>query len=554
MNNKILLLTKIFLKNGSGLVTKGKKRMSQLIVIAALVLAFLPLAGNIAHFASVAYDIFAEIGQEGVILSIGSTLSAFTIFFFGLFYVINTFYFSNDIENLLPLPLRPSEILGAKFITVVIYEYLTELIVGLPVMGAFGVRAGAGPIYYLYALFVFLLLPLIPLAIASIIVMIIMRFTNLGKNKDRFRVIGGIVAVMISLGLNMVLQRYTSTGMNPEQLQNMLMEGNNSLIGITSKMFPTSKWAAEAMTNTNSIFGLTNILLFIGVSILAFIVFLYIGELLYFKGVLGISEAASKRKKLKESEFEKSVTPGSPLKAYLKKEIRILFRTPTYFINCVLTSFLMPVIILLPLIAQPNFGESIKEIRKFEFNSEMAGIFVACAFAGMIFIAAMNGVTSTSITREGQNLFVNKYLPVSYKTQITAKILSGVIISIIGMVMILITAIAVMMPPVYLIILSIIVAVPAMFFMSITGIIFDLFNPKLDWDSEQKAVKRSWNVALNSLIGMLIAGLVIFAAIKFQLNMITATLALVCIFSLVDYLLYVFATTKGVKLMSRIED
>jgi len=384
--------------------------------------------------------------------------------------------------------------------------------------------------------------------------MIIMRFTNLGKNKDRFRVIGGIVAVMISLGLNMVLQRYTSTGMNPEQLQNMLMEGNNSLIGITSKMFPTSKWAAEAMTNTNSIFGLTNILLFIGVSILAFIVFLYIGELLYFKGVLGISEAASKRKKLKESEFEKSVTPGSPLKAYLKKEIRILFRTPTYFINCVLTSFLMPVIILLPLIAQPNFGESIKEIRKFEFNSEMAGIFVACAFAGMIFIAAMNGVTSTSITREGQNLFVNKYLPVSYKTQITAKILSGVIISIIGMVMILITAIAVMMPPVYLIILSIIVAVPAMFFMSITGIIFDLFNPKLDWDSEQKAVKRSWNVALNSLIGMLIAGLVIFAAIKFQLNMITATLALVCIFSLVDYLLYVFATTKGVKLMSRIED
>ena len=74
----------------------------------------------------------------------------------------------------------------AKFLTVVVYEYLTELIMLFPILMVYGVKNGEGIGFYLMSAVVFLLVPVVPLIMASIIVMIIMRFTNIGRHKDLF--------------------------------------------------------------------------------------------------------------------------------------------------------------------------------------------------------------------------------------------------------------------------------------------------------------------------------------------------------------------------------
>lgn len=51
------------------------------------------------------------------------------------------------------------------------------------------------------------MLPVIPVVLASLVAMVFMRFTNIGKSKDRFRLIGGLVAIAIAIGFQAIVQR-----------------------------------------------------------------------------------------------------------------------------------------------------------------------------------------------------------------------------------------------------------------------------------------------------------------------------------------------------------
>ena len=158
------------------------------------------MAVGFGKFLSEAYDGLHAIGQEAVILGFGLSVVSIVIFFFGIFYAMGIFYFSMDVENLLPLPFKPWHIMGAKFTVVLIYEYLTEIIFFAPTLISYGIKSSGGILYYIYGVIIFLLLPIVPLVIASVINMIIMRFTNIAKNKDRFRLLGGIIAMCFGVG------------------------------------------------------------------------------------------------------------------------------------------------------------------------------------------------------------------------------------------------------------------------------------------------------------------------------------------------------------------
>jgi ABC-2 type transport system permease protein len=556
MSKNLLLLAKVLLKNGSNpsSIGKNKKIRSQYLIVGIIALCFAPLVISIVGFISQIYDILSQMGQEGVILSLGLSMSSFIIFFFGIFYIMNTFYFTNDIETLLPLPIKPYEILGAKFIVVTIFEYLTELVVLLPVLIVYGIKSGEGVMYYFYFVMIFLILPIIPLVVASIPVMIIMRFTTIARNKDRFRVIVGIIAIFFGLGANVLVQKSIGAGIDSKQLQQMLTGGKNSLIDITSKIFPTSKIAALSLINSISFNGFVNALFFIIVTAFVFLIFLYLGELLYFKGVMGISETSSRRKSLSMEELSRKAVHNSVITSYMWKEIKILFRTPPYFMNCVLMNFVWPVFFFALLLTRSKGSNRIEDVRKYLQDPTILGIVLTVASAIILFVAASNSVTASSISREGQQIFVNKYLPVSFKNQIMAKVLSGVFIGLIGMFSIMVVAVPVFKIPIYMVAGIIVVGLMAIFFSSLMGIVFDLLNPKLHWDNEQKAVKQNLNTLFNMFVGAAVAGLTILGVIKLELGLFWAFLGLVAVYAVLNAVLYTFLKKKGAVLFGRIED
>lgn len=551
MNRKILSLVRVMLRNSTGLGIKDGKRSTQifLIVMLALTVPFM-LIGIVALFSSL-IGAFMQIGQAGLVLKLGIGINSAIIFIFGIFYVMSSFYFSSDVEYLLPLPLKPWEIVSAKLIVVIIYEFIVTGVLYLPLLFTYGIRLGMGPLYYVYGLIVFVLLPIVPLALASFLVMLIMRFTNLKRHKDFLKVLAGMLGLFVGLGINMLLQN-VSTDLSPEALLEMLESGSNSLVNVIPDIFPAAGWASQALVYSSSLKGLLNLILFVGVTLGAYGLITAFGQVIYLKGAVGLSEAGSSRQNKAIGQVVEKSRSRSALLSYCLVEIRLLVRTPIYFLNCVVMNFLWPLFLLIPLLTSGDQAMAFDEITRVISNPENAGIVLAAAFAMAVFMGASNGISSSAMSREGENIYVKKYLPVSYIVQLNAKLLSAMLIGFAAILVLVLLCIILFKMPLFLGLLMLITSPLALLFVSLTGLMIDLVNPNFTWDNEQKAVKQNINVFFNVIIGMIMAPLVIVPTIIIKWTL-ASTLAILCIgFLVLDILMYSILATRGVKIFSSI--
>lgn len=556
MRNKTVLLTRTLIKNGEGLGIRGSSTFAKVMIILVFAIMVPMLMFGVSSLVAALLKILKQIGQEGVVLSWGIAVNSAIVFVFGIFYIISTFYFSSDIENLLPLPLKPRQIIGAKFLVVTFYEYLTTAVFFLPVWITYGVVMRSGFLYYLYGLIVYLLMPVTPLAIASVIIMIIMRFTNLSRYKDTIKVVGGTIGIFIGVGINLVIQNIAGM-MSQDELMELLQKGNNSLVVLTSGIFPTARWGAEAMIYSGKLPGLLSLLIYAGFSLLIYAALLWLGQMIYLGGVVGLSETGSKRNHRKGLELEKKAVRGSVIRTYTLTELRLLFRTPIYFLNCVLINFLWPVFLVLPMLFQPEQAktEMMQQLSIALASPEAAGWIIVISFAAASFLGGSNGTTSTSISREGQELYVKKYLPVSYRQQLTAKVLSGFVLGLAAVIMMVLFAVLGLKLSPWLGLLILATAWLPVLLTSLTGIIIDLYNPKLDWDNEQKAVKQNMNVLYNMAAGVIPAVLTIAAkaALPGLSSLIATTIVLTAVYGLLCLFLFKLLFTLGVKRFCRLE-
>jgi ABC-2 type transport system permease protein len=550
--SKTLVLTKILLKNGGVSVKQsvksgGMNRNRQVLISLLVLAAFIPMILGIGQFTALVFDTLAMIGQQGIILALALPAAAFIIFFFGIAYIINTFYYSMDIESLLPLPLKPGEILGAKFAVVLVYEYLTESVFLVPILAVYGFRNGESAVFYIAAAAVLLLLPVIPLAAAAALDMIIMRFTNLAKNKDLFRNVGGVLAIFIALGMNFYIQRFATSTTDPARIMELLNEGDNSLVKLTSSFFPSTRLAVSSLVS-DDMGKLLYLALFAAVTAAAYWVFLLLGRLLYFKGVIGVSETSSRRKALSSRELGKGTKASHVVYSYALKELRLLFRTPVYFLNCILMNFLWPLFLMLPFVAQPASPDNdLAQLLPYVRGAGAEPVIVLVFLAMGIFITASNMITSTAISREGRNLFFMKFIPVEYSKQLLGKVLSGVAMGVVGILIMVPVAVLLIGVKVHIAAIGLAASIPGIFFSSVLGLIIDVAMPKLNWDTEQKAVKQNFNGVIAIFGSMGLGALMVFAGVKLQLNLLSTALLLPLVFTAIDFALFRFLSGYGPK-------
>ena len=560
MNSKIWVLTKLFLKNGQSSFSKKKKNnknnkksySGSFYMIALFVVLTLTVALPIFGVTGEMFHAAAKFNQQGIILGLAIVSTCLIVFIFGIFYVLNTFYFSADIESVLHLPVKPYEILCAKFFTTLVYQYFTLLIFLAPILISYGVNSSASIVYYLTVILIFLLLPIIPLILASAIDMVIMRFTNLGKHKDALKVVGGLFGITFGVGINIVFQNLGKGAGSGVTDTKALLDSSDALLNKITALFPPASISSKAAIEFGTISGLSHLFLFLLLNAAFFILFIMLAQGLYFKGVIGSSETFSKRKKLSSKELDENLKQNSKVKSLTIKELRLIFRTPAYLMNCVISNFIWPVFMLIPIFTQPNLGKSLSNVSTILANEKTYSLVIAITFAVSIFLGASNAVTTTAISREGQNLFICKYVPASYKDQLIAKVLSGVILSLSGYAVMLILAFVFLQPGLVLGICMIIVSIIGIIFSSMAGIFIDLKRPKLNWDNEQKAVKQNMNVLFSTLLSMVVAGGSIYILVKLNFNYLYSFSLIVAVFGLVDLFLYNLLCTWGQKLFAKI--
>lgn len=560
--NKYITLTKIFLKNNSiGLLKAEKRTLSKtikhLLLYVILIISLLPLASMFAVITTSSYGFLKPLHMEGIILSASMSISSTIIFAFGIFFIMSVFYFSSDIDNLLVLPVKPWIILMSKFTIVLIYEYFTEFIILVPVMGAFGIKSSAGLLYYIYSIIIFFTLPIIPLIIAALITILIMRFSGFTRNKDRFKTIAQMCILIFVVSINLISQKLGKGISSGEDMAKFLTSGNNSILQSSSKLFINIKYAVESLINSTTINGISNMILYLLIIAVFLVLFVVFSETFYIKGVIGMTQIQAKRKILSSSEIAKQSTKRSKMLTYTIKELNILFRTPVYFMNCVVMNFIWPLFFIIPIISQKDLLKNLKYTHNYLntiiSNNVTLGILVSVVFGISIMLSMINPIASTAISREGKNIFVNKFIPMNYKKQLLSKVLAAFIINFSGIMLIILLITIIITPPLPLVAVVILLSVIGTVFSIFLGIFIDLNYPKLNWDNEQRAVKQNFNVIISMLVGAFAGGIVIFFTIKFKIIFSITFPLIIIIFLIADIILHKIVTTKGVTLYKNIE-
>ncbi|MBN2883763.1 MAG: hypothetical protein JXN10_09555 [Clostridia bacterium] len=545
MSNVIKLIKIGLLTTFRGQV--GKKRKIQKPLFAVLMLvAFSPMVFSLVEIIRVMYGSLDMFGQGDSIMALGLLVASMVVFIFGIFYTIGSYYMAQDIPIYLQLPLKPWEISISRFAMVLLYEYLTMLIFFLPVVLGFGIAAEKGVFYYLLSVPVFLMVPILPLSLASMLVITIMSFSKKAINKDRFTMIASLLGLGIGVGFNFGFQSLISRVDNANGFQEMVLSGKISMAENIARFFPGIPNATKALVENNVL----HLIIFILVAAVAIILFMLVSKALYFRGVLGINQQVSRRK------FDEKRIDGydskNPIRTYLNKELKLIFRTPIYFMNLVLIDILLPLFMIIPMFISIG-AEQINVIKDQLIASATPGIFIAVSFIVFMFISAMNGITATSISREGKQIYMMKYLPISYTEQLNAKLLSGMVVSSAGMILLVVILTIFLEISIPIAMLMLLSGFNAVILTRLTGMYIDAANPKLKWDNEQKAVKQNMNLVFNMLIGMGVAGLAVIFIIFAGQSLLLNSLVFIVGMAFVNGMIYKLLSRSFPRMIERIE-
>lgn len=551
--NKIINLTKVFLKTSfsnmntqMGMPSKSNKIVSK-ILYAVL---FLYLAAIVALFSGGMVESLKIINQQEIF--IGLILLVVTAFCViqTIFSSINVFYFTKDNEYILPLPLKPYEIILARTNVLIITEYIVTVLIGFIPLLVYGVLTSVSMSYYLLMFVALVLVPILPILLVSIIVMIIMSFAKITKNKNKFQLIATILVLSIVVALSLSTTKLQDDITN-EQLAHMLVEANG-MVDLLKGYFPTLDYAINSLTSDSIVVALFELLKVLVFTISGAIVYVFIAQKIYFKGLVGnLFSSSSKKKNIKIN--TKKYNNSKLYKSYISKEFKCLIRNPVFFMQCLLPAILIPLLMIVMVILQMK--NSITPQMSEQLNSFNGNTFiVACVILGVIqFFSMFIYIAITAISRDGKNAIFMKYIPVSLYKQYIYKCIPNIVMGSITSIISIVVANIILKLDMLMIVLVFIAAIIMNVAESIILIIIDLKRPKLEWDSEYAVVKQNFNLIFPMIISMIAIFIIILAGVFLtNINVYIGIIILSLIFAIILYFANMYLYKNQNRLASRI--
>ncbi|PFZ71054.1 ABC transporter permease [Bacillus toyonensis] len=550
--SKIWTLTKVLLKlNYADFITDKKKRWAYVFSFAAILFVGFLIFGSMTHGM---YEGMKQLGQDpGMIIAMGLAIASIWVFLMSITNILTVFYYSNDIEMLLPLPLKPAQIISAKFLTVLITQYVMSSFILLPIFITYGLKSGAFITYYIYMIFIYLLFPIVPLVLASLLMTVIMRYTNIAKNKDRGNIFIGIVSILFIVGINVFMQWRNKSAFSGDGAAEYLVNNQSSLIVQMTNYFPTTYFGAVALVESANWKGPLYVMIFALISFVFFVLFYYIAERTYLKGVIGLSTSTAKKEVISAEGLQKSTVQSSHLKAYVKKEFKTLFRTPQFFLNCIVQTFVMPIMLFFILFVQDG---NLKFITEYINNPETTGFAIGVGLCASLFLMGSNIIATTSFSRDGSSWFVNRYLPVKasdifFAKAITAWLINVIILAVFGITMAVVAGIS----PVFMI-LWFLLSANGLLLINLIGTRWDAQTADIHWDTEQKLFKSRyttlWNFLANILIALIIVAGVSVLYFFLQVGLWVMFIVLFAMFTIVNYIFIKILKLGAERILSNI--
>ena len=544
MFKNIADLTKIFLISAFSGGSNGKKK-NGIGRIVLYVLLFAYLAGV---FGFLSYEMLTgliTLHQEdafvGIVLMAIVTLTLFVT----LISTLNVLYFSKDNAFVLPLPLRPVEVLSAKLNTLLVYAYMEEAMLGVAPLFMYGWMTGKNILYYLFAFLVLLVLPVVPLLLAAAIVIVIMAFTKGVRNKSLVQTVTMALSILFSLVISM-----TSSSMNSEENVMELMNKANSLVEVYKKAFVTLPLAIDALTKQK----ILSLILLVVLSVLVYGVVCVVIPKLYYRGMLGslYSSSGVSDKKLDERNAFRS---GGLMTSYVAKELRTYLRKPTFFVQLILPCLILPAFtvgITYYSIISSGGKEIMDGLKTIYADREFSVYVYAVLLLAVMFISMYSFIPMVAISKDGHDAYAMKYLPIPFRRQLLCKMIPDILMCLFSYLSVALLGMILFKVPVKYLLMSFPVAVLYSVLHSFL-ILSDVRKPKLSWTNEIQIVKRNLRTMLGLAFAFLNMGLIAVLTFLLKVDEWKLMIGLILLYGAADCLLYRYIRKKDIALADGFE-
>lgn len=541
MIKKIKELSKIFIKDyfqNLYIFNKGTKKLNKkstftwLLIIAMITITF------------ISFKIISWLdngGQSILFLKIYFPILATIFMFQAILICTNVFFFSKDLEYILPLPIKPIELLIAKFNNVISITYVMEsLFLALPLI-IFGIIAAKSIIYYFTMILVLIIFPILLILAICTIMLFIMQLTRFIKNKDIFQ----ILIVLILSFIITTAETYLFKSIFNDNIVNIEINENdqieaaklnsqilNNKLDRLNNYFIVVNPCISLLTNFSIINIIVQISRMILIIILTFFIFIFFGKKLYLKNLLK-NIAYINKKKNKKKIIKNKYKKNKIKKSYIINELKKIIKNPTFFTQCVFRYIF--IILVLLFIINLLLPSTLKNFQEEDLINKVGidnfALQCMCIVIGIIqIIFTLGNISITAISRDGKDAIVMKYIPVSLYRQFIWKNIPQILINMIAITgTVVVFAINIQNISILYYFAGIIIAMILNIINSFLMVVVDLKKPNLDWITETSPLKDNGNKLYQYVTTILIILLLIYFVKIFEDVSIKISIPLVII-------------------------
>ncbi len=400
---KILNLLHLQIDNRTDILKTASPRkmgvaLFKVVLLLAAIIAALFLA--LPRIFLLGFAINAELIALVILITQGISLM------FTIGHVISTLYLSRDNELLICLPVTPNQFFISKVLMIYIKELAFHSLLFFPLFLCLGIFGGMPASYYLAMPLYMLLLPIVPIIIASFLSIPVMRVLTFLKRHAALAILVllGLVAMCLTAYISLLSSLMESFDIVEQQMQ-IVSDVNKAVLAIGGKILVYYQ-LAEAMISFSLWYRIPLFVLLCAVLSMCTILLI---RPFYFRVAMPQLENRTTRFAKQRNHFRRDI----PFISLIKKEAVCIFRAPSEVFQYFLFTLLMPFIVVfydrLLLTASVN----------------QAGVnMIAGSHVMIVAIMAMlsNISSASAISRDSSNFHTSKIIPVSYFTQVFAKL------------------------------------------------------------------------------------------------------------------------------------
>lgn len=485
------------MKSLTSVIIKNSKRQEKQNTIKEKVLSFIAFV-IVFGFLAISMTVLSftvtkklkEIDQSYTFINILVLMNFFILFAKSVFESLNVLYFSKDLKQLLRMPIKSKDIINAKFMNMILSEYQMEFIMLAIPMIVYGIVMKVGITFYLYTVLVLLILPIIPIVTTSIVVAIIMRFSNHLKNKTQVLYITIIVSAIL---IDLIFTGFKPIKVTKQEFETAVLKPNGLATMIADKI-ELIKPIMNTLLNYNNENGIKNLSIYIVESVGMYILGILVISKIYLKGVIGTTINSKKIKgdttKLTIEDFKKQ----NKIKSYVQKERKTISRTPIFCIQCLMIPIIYPLIILevfiVAVIVSKKLGVDIIQNFLGIINTSIGqAIFIG---VGAVFFM-MNFCSIIGISKDCKTAILTKTLPIKLEKQFNIKTSIGKRINMLSVIIITFSywyAVKNLAPT--------IIMFTILYLLNSIGekikLLIDIRKPQINWDNEYTMMKQNTNI------------------------------------------------------------